>query len=231
MNRPLATDAETAVLQALAAQGEVLSAGATSGVPVIRTRLRFVDPGRQYLVVARTGDKVTDDALLAMAHVELFVEWGEWRIAFAADRPEPVSHEGMDAIRLQFPESVSINRRRMFERAPVPGSSLRCVSRSGTVPAFEAIVTDISQGGIGIQIDSAGEAFQPGMVLAGCRIERPAGEPVTVDLEVRHTAAVDRPDGHRAVRAGCRFVNLSPGTMALVAEFVGNRPGVPRSVA
>ena len=52
---------------------------------------------------------------------------------------------------------------------------------------------------------------------------RGAGEPATVDLEVRHTAVITGADGGRTVRAGCRFVNLSPSAMALVAEFVGAR--------
>lgn len=222
--RSLPTDAEIAVLEALAAQGELLSAAMPTGAPVFRTRLRFVDPGRHCLVVARSGDRRADEALLAQARAEFLVEWGEWRIAFATGRPEAAAHEGVEAIRLPFPESVSINRRRMFERAPVPDHGMRCVAYSGAVPVFEAIVTDVSQGGVGIQVDSGGEALEPGMVLAGCRFVRQGRGPATVDLEVRHTALTRHPDGRRTVRAGCRFVDLSPAAMALVSEFVGSRP-------
>ena len=159
------TEAEVAVLEALAAQGEVLSAKVASGATPFRAKLRFVDPGRQFLIVARSGDPGADAAFLALAQAELFVEWGEWRVAFAAAAPVAASHEGVAAIRLQFPGSVAINRRRMFERAPVPDRALRCVAYSGPVPGFDAIVTDISQGGVGLQIDAAGSALEPGMVL------------------------------------------------------------------
>lgn len=217
------TEAEIAVLEALAAQGEVLSAGAAPGATGFRTTLRFVDPLRQFILVARSGDQGADAAFAALARAEFVVEWGEWRIAFAAESPEAVSREGMAAIRLRFPRSVAISRRRMFVRSPVPDRSLRCVAYSGAVAVFEAVVTDISQGGVGLQIDDAGDALEPGMVLPRCRILRSGGEPATVDLEVRHTAVITGADGGRTVRAGCRFVNLSPSAMALVAGFVGTR--------
>lgn len=217
------TDAEIAVLEALAAQGEVLSAGDASGVTGFRTTLRFVDPLRQFLIFARSGDAAADAMFTALARADFLVEWGEWRVAFAAESPETVSHEGVAAIRLRFPESVVISRRRMFERSAVPDRSLRCVAYSGAVAVFEAVVTDISQGGVGLRIDDAGDALEPGMVLPRCRILRGEGDPATVDLEVRHTAVIRGDDGRRTVRAGCRFVNLSPSAMALVAEFAAAR--------
>lgn len=223
MTRSRPTEAEIAVLEALAAQGEILSAGAANGAKGFRTRLRFVDPLRRYVVVARSGDQGADAAFMALARAEFLVEWGEWRIAFAAEGPEAASHEGAAAIRLRFPESVAISRRRMFERSPVPDRSLRCVAYSGARTLFDAVVTDISQGGVGLQISAAGATLEPGMVLPGCRITRGGGEPATVDLEVRHTAAIIGTDGGRMVRSGCRFVNLSASAMALVAEFVGAR--------
>lgn len=225
MTRDIPTDAEIAVLEALAAQGEFLASVPDSVNPPFRTRLRLVDPGRKFLILACSGDKNADAAVLAQPRVDILVEWGEWRIAFAASAPVAVTHDGIAAIRVQFPESVSISRRRMFARAAVPEhSQLRCVAYSGAVPIFEASIIDMSQGGIGIQTESAGDELEPGMVLAACRLERPGHEPVVVDLEVRHTATTRRPDGRRTMRAGCRFVNLSPAAMGLIAEYFAAMP-------
>jgi hypothetical protein len=93
----------------------------------------------------------------------------------------------------------------------------------GAAATFEAIVTDISRGGIGIQSDSAGDALEPGTILAGCRIEGAGREPLVVDMEVRHTASTSHPDGSRTMRAGCRFVSLSPAAMALAAEYASDK--------
>lgn len=229
--RGTATQAEIAVLEALADQGELISARTVPGAPRFHGRLVSVDRGGRCLVIARSGDRAADDFVLGQACADFFVEWGEWRIAFAGERPEAVTHEGCEAIRVELPETVAISRRRMFERSPVPADALRCIAYSGAVPIFEAIVTDISRGGIGIRIDSADGALQPGMVLPGCRIVKPGHAEITADLEVRHTAAISAPDGSRAVRAGCRFVNLSQATMALVAEFSGTKAARPRPAA
>ena len=108
----------------------------------------------------------------------------------------------------------------MFERATVPENALlRCVTHSGAGKVLDATVTDVSQGGIGLQLGHAGDVLVPGMVLQGCRIECHDREPVIVDLEVRQTTTAILPDGRRVVRAGCRFVDLSPSTIALVAEY------------
>lgn len=227
VNRGFPTDAEIGVLEALATQPDVLLTS-THGGPRFRAPLRFVDPRRQYLLLGSSGDEAADAALLAAPRAEFLVEWDEWRIAFAGERPERATHGGSAAIRLRFPESVSINRRRMHERAPVPEEApLRCVAYSGAAAIFAASVTDMSQGGIGIETDSAGDALHPGMVLAACRIEGQGREAVTVDLEIRHTAATTSPGGRRVVRAGCRFVNPSPAALALVAGYLGRKAATP----
>ncbi len=219
MTRTMPTEAEIAVLEALAEQGERLTAK-LAGAPQFRAPFLFVDPGRQYLVLGECGDPAADSALLGLPRADFAVEWGEWRIAFTAGEPAPCKHEGKAAIRVRFPESVAINRRRMHERAPVPESaSLRCVAYSGAAPIFDAAVTDVGHGGIGIQFDAAGDALVPGMVIARCRLEKAGHTTAIVDLEVRHTATSVFPDGRRMTRAGCRFANLSPEAMKLVAEF------------
>lgn len=219
------TAAEIGVLEALAAQGETLTAKAVAGAPPYRTRLAFVDPGRRFLVLERGHDGTPDAALLARDRVELLVEWGEWRIGFAGDHPEACVHEGAEAIRIGFPEAVSISRRRMLPRAAVPQASpLRCVVHPGAASAFEAEVTDVSQGGVGMQADPRVALVEPGMVLAACRLERAGREPVIVDLEVRHTSRVALAGGRTVARIGCRFVHLSPAAMGLVAEVLAASP-------
>jgi len=41
---------------------------------------------------------------------------------------------------------------------------------------------------------------------------------------VRHTSTAILDDGRRVVRAGCRFVELTPAAAALVEEYVANHP-------
>ena len=223
--RKLPPDTEVAVLEALVVQGEELVAIVGDGAPLFRSRLRLVDPGREFIFVESSGNASIDAALLALPRVNLLVEWGEWRIEFAADHPNPASHDGAGAIRLGFPEEVVINRRRMLPRAPVPPqASLRCTAPDSSELQFEAAITDIGQGGISMLQEPSIKALEPGMILFGYRIEGPGRAPVVVNLEVRHTARATFADGRPARNIGCRFLNFSPEMVGLIADFFAKNP-------
>ena len=222
--RKLPPDAEVAVLDALAAQGEMLLATMGQGAPPFRSRLRLVDPDREFVLVESSGNASADAALLALPRVDLLVEWGEWRIEFAADSPQSASHDGAAMIRLSFPEQVSVNRRRMLPRAPVPPqASLRCTAPDGSDLQFEAAITDIGQGGISMVQEPSMNVLEPGMILFGYHIEGPGRAPVTVNLEVRHAVKATLADGRQGWRIGCKFLNFSPEMVGLIADFFGSR--------
>lgn len=221
-SRKLPAETEIAVLEALVAQGETLVATVGEGAPAFRSRLRLVDPGREFVLIESSGDAAADAALLDLPRVNLHVEWGEWRIEFAADSPKPVSHDGAGMIRLSFPEEVSVNRRRMLPRAPVPPrASLRCTAPDGAALQFDATLTDIGQGGISMLLEPPMKVLEPGTILLGCHIEGPGRAPVMVDLEVRHAAMTRLADGRQGWRIGCKFLNFSPEMVRLIADFFG----------
>lgn len=225
MTRQVPSESEIAVLEALVAEGEELLARSAAGGLTYAVKLRHLDPRHRDFVIAAREGHLSPDALPADASVNFEVLFGEWRVAFSADHPHHVTHEGRPAIQLEFPERVAISRRRQHARAAVPEQApLRLVAYSGAAPIFAAMITDVSRGGIGLQLDFGGDSLHPGMVLGSCRVERDGGEPVTVDLEVRHTSTVTLHDGRRVVRAGCRFVELTPAAAALVEEYVADHP-------
>lgn len=214
-------DSEVAVLAALAVEGTSIAARLASGVQAFRTRLLFVDPARRHIVIQASDDTAANARLLAGPRVNLLAELDDWRIEFTAESPQPASHGGFQAMRLAFPTAISINRRRRQERAAVPKqSNLRCVGQAPGGKAFEAIVTDVSPGGIGL-LQAASATLKPGTVLVGCRLERPGKDPVEVDLEVRYTEAVALAEGAPGMKVGYRFLNPSPAMRALIGEFVG----------
>lgn len=218
------SEAEDAVLDALVAQGETVVAQIGGSVAQFRSRLRFVDPGRQYIIIEPSADPAADAALLASPRVLFHAEWGEWRIEFATTGPERTAHAGTTAIRLRFPDAISSRRRRASERAPVPPQPpLRCVASVDGVIYFEASVCDISLGGVGILQYGPDIALEAGTVFRDCRIESPGRDPLSVDLEVRYTGRVALADGSRAQRAGCRFLNPSPALSYLISEYFGRK--------
>jgi c-di-GMP-binding flagellar brake protein YcgR len=213
------SDNEIAVLEALALEGTMIDARLASGVQAFHTRLLLVDPGRRFILIQAGEDTAANARLLAGPRANLYAELGEWRIEFNAETPLPVSHEGTRAVRLAFPASIAISRRRQQERVIVPTHyQLRCVGQAVGGARFEATVTDVSPGGIGLLQEASGR-LEPGTVLSGCRLERPGKTPVEVDLEVRYTERVALPDGRPGRKVGYRFVNPSPAMRELIGEF------------
>lgn len=224
MTRSVPSAAEIEVLAALVAEGEELAARSAAGGLSYSVRLRHLDPQHRHIVIAAREGRLSPDALPADAPVDFEVLFGEWRVTFSADLPHHVTHEGKPAIQLAFPERVSISRRRQHARAAVPPQApLRLVAYSGAAPIFEATITDVSRGGVGLQLDFGGDSLHPGMVLGSCRVERDGDEPVSVDLEVRHTSTAILHDGRRVVRAGCRFIALNDVAARLVEKYIANQ--------
>jgi len=146
--------------------------------------------------------------LLARARVTFISEPGDWHIEFVAVEPCEVMHDGTPAIRLRYPEILTIQQRRQNERHDVPPTvPLRCVADAGGITPFDAQIKDISFGGISVLLYPSDIMLEPGTVLVGSRIEVPGADSVTIDLEVRYSEAVTLPDGSPARCSGFRFVN------------------------
>lgn len=166
------------------------------------------DPAGQFIVVTASADEAANAALLARARVTFVCTPDDWRIEFVANEPCAVMHDGVPAIRLRYPEILTVQQRRQYERHEVPATlTLRCVADAGGFAPFDARIMDLSSGGISILLYSLDVMLEPGTVLVGSRIEVPGADPVTVDLEVRYSETITLEDGSRARCSGFRFVN------------------------
>ncbi len=213
----------TRVLNSLVMRGEPIISDLGGGKLLFRSRLRFIDPARVYIIIELSADEAANKALLARPRATFHAEPGGWRVEFAAGDPQPTSaHEGAPGIRLRFPELVAGHRRRENERAEAPPQKeLRCVVDEGGVMPFDGTMANVSKGGIGfLQYDPA-ISLEPGTVLKGCRIESPSGESIVVDMEVRYSQLETLADGRQVQSSGCRFVNLSPEDIARVEALFG----------
>lgn len=214
------------VLNSLVMRGEPVVSDLGGGKLLFRSRLRFVDPARSYLIMELSADEAANKALLARPRATFHAEPGGWRVEFAAADPKPTSvHEGAPGIRLRFPEIVAGHRRRESERTQAPEQKeLRCVVDAAGVMPFDGSMANVSKGGIGfLQYDPA-ISLEPGTVLKGCRIESPSGETVVVDMEVRYSQLETLADGSQVQSSGCRFVNLTREETARIEALFGLKP-------
>jgi c-di-GMP-binding flagellar brake protein YcgR len=214
------------VLNSLVMRGEPIVSDLGGGKLLFHSKLRFVDPGRAYIIIELSPDNAANKALMARPRATFHAEPGGWRVEFAAADPRPTSpNEGAPGIRLRIPEIVAGHRRRSDERANAPPQhALRCVIDEGGVMPFDGTMANVSKGGIGFLQYDPTISLEPGTLLKGCRIENAGGESIVVDMEVRYSQLVDLGNGKQAQSSGCRFLNLAPEETARIEQLFGLKP-------
>jgi c-di-GMP-binding flagellar brake protein YcgR len=189
---------------------------------VFRSMLRDVDSSVGRIVVERSPDSAANAALLSRPRATFHCEIPGWHVEFVAAEPRATLHDGAQAIECRFPELLSSYQRREHDRIAIrPPLPLRVLADAAGFTPFGASVVDVAAGGVGFIVYSQTINLEPGTVLRGSRIELPDGGVCAVDLEVRHSEAVNFASGTRAMRSGCRFVGPTPELIALVKRYIG----------
>ena len=137
------------VLVALRDRDEAVSVGMDGGKPPFLSRLMWIDPQMQFIVVGRSGDSAADAALLARPRCIFTCTLGAWQVEFVAAEPSLFRHAAREAIRLRYPELMSGHQRRSEKRsAPLRDLPLQCLADATGVMSFDAHVVDISPAGV-----------------------------------------------------------------------------------
>ena len=196
------------VLAALAARRQRVGIELPEAQGLIDTQLLRADAAEDCIVIAAAADAALNAALLALARVTLVAEPDNWHIEFVGTGPSAAEHEGAAAVRLRFPEILSVQQRRQDERYDaMPTLMLHCLADAGGFAPFDAKIKDISFGGMSVLVYPPDVMIEPGTVLAGSRIVIPGAGEVTIDLEVRYSEMITLEDGSRARCSGFRFLN------------------------
>lgn len=189
------------------------------------SRLVFIDPERRYFCVAAAANAQATVRLLARPRANLVASAPSWHYEFPAATPQLTQLGGTPVIRMAFPSLVvSQDRRRAEPRAGVDiFMRLRCLADARGIMPFEGSIVDISPRGIGFLMYQADITLEPGTVLRGCHIEPPLHmtdrTPISVDLEVRYSTAMEMPTGGYVHRSGCVILNPTRRVMELIEEF------------
>lgn len=183
------------------------------------TLLRFVDPERRFIVVNASAEEEALQALLARASVTFFCMVDGRHTEFAAATPQMRELQGQNFVRLDFPHVLATIQRRLAERRPTAGKAVPVLADANGFMAFDAQIVDVSPMGLGLIHYAADIQLEPGTLLKGCRVELPGRAPLAVDMEVRYSYPVNSPEGVRAQRSGCRFVNPPEELKSLLAQL------------
>ena len=212
------------ILESFSAQGVPLTARLRTADLFFVSRLRFVDPLGQYILIEASANDDANAELLIRPRCTFCAATAGRQIEFVAADPQAIAHEDGPAIRFKFPEVlIDIENRTHIRAGLSPTISLRCAAGAAGALSFDGFISDIGHGGIGFLVHDPSIALDPGTVLEGCRIEPTARKPLIVDLEVRFSESATLADGARVKRAGCRFIDPPPTLTRFVDDLLDHR--------
>ena len=148
------------------------------------------------------------------------------KIQFTLHGVDPVKYEGRDGFLGDVPASLIRLQRREYYRLSTPmASPLKCnipvPQADGSIKTTQAVVVDISGGGIGLNV-------QPGDVASlkvdaeffGASINLPNVGVINFDMRVRNIYDITMPNGKVHQRAGCQFLKLPGPMMTLIQRYI-----------
>jgi c-di-GMP-binding flagellar brake protein YcgR len=209
------------ILSAMAEDGDTVSATVRPAKVLFLSRLMYVEPVKQFMLVSYSDHKPANSAVLAAKSVTFKCNHRGAQFAFSCNTPRQTMHERQPAIQLGMPTTMlAVQHRRGLQRVQVPAQAqVDCQLRMGVL-AFDARLVDVSMDGMGFLLAADAMPLCAGTRLEGARIRHPNREPLAVNIEVRHVTRVTLADGSRATRIGCRILAAPRELEELIRLFI-----------
>ena len=215
-----------ALLRTIAEQKQMLNMLANRDGAAIVTTILEVDDVAGKLIIDCAQREHINDSILQSDNISFETALEQVRILFFVNGVEQCLYDEAPALQIDLPQSLIRVQRREFYRVPtLAGPPVSCsITIPQTGPGETRLVTlvlqNVSGGGIAL-IDRHG-VLEPtiGRVYHNCRIDLPGGALVVASLELRNAQQVVLPDGQRANRLGCLFIDLPQGMLAAVQRYI-----------
>lgn len=214
------------VLRAVIRKGALLTVHFDSGKHSFLTALLAISEDGQWIYLDPGSDEEINKRALEASKLILTTMLDKVKVQFSLSGLMPSSEGQRQVFAGRMPETLLRLQRREYYRLTTPISNpLRClmtVTRDGgEKEKLEALVVDISGGGIGFQVPTAlASLFEPGREIADAKINLPDEGLIVTALCVRNAYNVTGKSGQAYLRVGCEFVNL-PGTrLTMIQRYI-----------
>lgn len=210
------------VLQSLADAGALISARIMPGGLPCPTALLEVDRDGGVLIDGNHQESV-NQRIAAAHHLTCVSQLDRVRIQFRLRDLVRVDNDGRVAFSASVPESLlKLQRRELYRLQLVPGPvvTLQIPAAGEHDAPLQARVLDLSGGGLALSVREDDEPrFAARTRLADCLLRLPDTAPLPVQLEVAHLSRQE-PLAGCTLRAGCRFIDLSPHAEKQVLQYI-----------
>ena len=212
------------ILRELMRRGALITAYCNEGSDYLLTTLLSVDDNGEILLDYGANEDMNQKAL-ASEKVVFIANHDKVKVQFTRPGVQQVNFEGRPAFRTTVPESVMRLQRREYYRLVTPSSRpVKCLipvhTERGPLRDVEAMVLDISNGGIAVIAPPDGLTLKVGSTLEDCRIVIPDMGTIYTSIQVKNIFDVTLKNGTHVRRAGCQFTHLDGPAMTLVQRYI-----------
>jgi c-di-GMP-binding flagellar brake protein YcgR len=209
-------------LRGLSNRNEMVSAFFNAGNDLMLTSVLDVRPENNAMMLDVGSNDALNKRILKAEKIIFITALDNVKIQWVSNQIVADTFDGRDAFRIAVPNQILRLQRRECYRLNTPlVSPLKCQIPTGQDVSVEVALADISVGGIGVVIPQLTEVtFEVGTVFPGCRIELPGVGVAEFTISIQSTWEVTMKNGHKSMRAGCKFIDMRPGIQSLIQRYI-----------
>jgi c-di-GMP-binding flagellar brake protein YcgR len=214
------------VLRAIIQKGALLTVHFDNGNHFFLTALLAISDDGKWVYFDPGSDEAINKRALAASKLIFTTMLDKVKVQFSLASLMPATEGKRQVFAGKTPETVLRLQRREYYRLSTPISNpLHCMLNvpkgGGDADKVDAVVVDISGGGVGLQVPIGLAAlFEAGKEIPDAKINLPDEGLIVTTLCVRNSYTVTGKSGQANLRVGCEFVNL-PGTrLTMIQRYI-----------
>jgi c-di-GMP-binding flagellar brake protein YcgR len=175
------------------------------------------------VILDTSQDEELNSRVLGADHVVCSAMQDKIRIQFKLRGLRQATDDGRPAFAAPLPDELLRLQRREYYRLSTPlAQPIKCQIpiSSGEHHYVEAVVVDISGGGLALMAPPEGVQFGPGMEFPNCRVDLPGVGTVVTSLRIRSVFDMRMRNGSISKRAGCQFDDLPGSMLTLIQRYI-----------
>jgi len=179
-----------------------------------------LDVERGALMLEQGVDREFNTRLLQAGRLICATTHDQVPIQFTGEELKAAKLGDAAVFQVRFPrELLRLQRRDSYRLATSVLNPVKCLINTGGT-FLEAVVIDISIGGVGILAYEGAGLLRAGQTYHGCRIDLPGAGTFAVSLNVCTTFDVALKNGRLTHRAGCQFIDLPPSVETEIQRYI-----------
>ena len=211
------------ILRELMRRGALITAYFNEGSDYLLTTLLSV--ADDHLVFDYGSNEEMNQRALASNKVVFIANHDRVKVQFSRPGMQLADFEGRPAFLTSVPESVMRLQRREYYRLTTPSSRpVKCLipvrTERGPQQEVEAMVLDISNGGIAVIAPPDGLDLKVGATLEDCRVVLPDMGTIHTAIQVKNVFDITLKNGSHVRRAGCQFTHLDGSANKLIQRYI-----------